>query len=86
MPRRLMQGRVVSDKPDQTIVVVVERRYRHPVYGKFVRKSSKFHAHDPLNKGKVGDTVTIRECRPLSKLKRWELCEGVSGEEARAET
>lgn len=67
-----MQGVVVSDKNDKTIVVNVERRVMHPIYRKFIRRSKRFHAHDPENRFKVGDVVRIRECRPLSALKRWE--------------
>lgn len=73
MPRRVMQGVVVSDKGDKTIIVRVERRVRHPIYKKFVRRSNKFAAHDAENRFKEGDTVRIRECRPLSKTKRWEV-------------
>jgi small subunit ribosomal protein S17 len=73
--RRIKQGRVVSDKMDKTIVVVSETRVPHPVYGKIVRKSVKFKAHDEQNDAKTGDTVRITECRPLSKDKRWRLVE-----------
>jgi small subunit ribosomal protein S17 len=73
--RRMKQGRVVSDKMDKTIVVVSETRVPHPVYGKIVRKSVKFKAHDETNDAKTGDTVRIMECRPLSKDKRWRLVE-----------
>ncbi len=73
--RRMKQGRVVSDKMDKTIVVVSETRVPHPVYGKIVRKSVKFKAHDEQNDAKTGDTVRIAECRPLSKDKRWRLVE-----------
>ena len=73
--RRSKQGRVVSDKMDKTIVVVSETRVPHPVYGKIVRKSVKFKAHDEQNDAKIGDTVRIAECRPLSKDKRWRLVE-----------
>jgi small subunit ribosomal protein S17 len=73
--RRTKQGRVVSDKMDKTIVVVSETRVPHPVYGKIVRKSVKFKAHDEKNDAKTGDTVRIMECRPLSKDKRWRLVE-----------
>ncbi len=75
--RRIKQGRVVSDKMDKTIVVVSETRVPHPVYGKIVRKSVKFKAHDEQNDAKTGDTVRIMECRPLSKDKRWRLVEVV---------
>ena len=73
MPRRVLQGPVVSDRNDKTVVVRVERQVMHPVYKKYVRKSNKFHAHDENNRFKMGDIVRIRECRPLSKLKRWEV-------------
>jgi len=73
--RRTKQGRVVSDKMDKTIVVVSETRVPHPVYGKIVRKSVKFKAHDESNDAKTGDMVRIMECRPLSKQKRWRLVE-----------
>jgi small subunit ribosomal protein S17 len=73
--RRTKQGRVVSDKMDKTIVVVSETRVPHPVYGKIVRKSVKFKAHDETNDAKIGDTVRIMECRPMSKDKRWRLVE-----------
>jgi small subunit ribosomal protein S17 len=75
--RRTKQGRVVSDKMDKTIVVLSETRVPHPVYGKIVRKSVKFKAHDEQNDAKIGDTVRIMECRPLSKDKRWRLIEVV---------
>jgi len=75
--RRVKQGRVVSDKMDKTIVVVSETRVPHPVYGKIVRKSVKFKAHDEQNDAKIGDTVRIMECRPLSRDKRWRLVEVV---------
>ncbi|MBV9269839.1 MAG: 30S ribosomal protein S17 [Candidatus Eremiobacteraeota bacterium] len=75
--RRIKQGRVVSDKMDKTIVVVSETRVPHPVYGKIVRKSVKFKAHDEQNDAKTGDTVRIVECRPLSRDKRWRLVEVV---------
>jgi small subunit ribosomal protein S17 len=73
MPRRILQGKVVSDSSDKTIVVLVERRVKHPLYKKIIRKSKKYHAHDPVNAHKIGDTVRIRECRPISKLKTWEV-------------
>ena len=75
MPKRILQGVVVSDKQDKTVVVRVERRYMHPIYKKFIRRSKKYAAHDPANAGKMGETVRIRECRPISKTKRWELVE-----------
>ncbi|RPG47422.1 MAG: 30S ribosomal protein S17 [Gammaproteobacteria bacterium TMED134] len=70
---RTVSGVVVSDKMEKGITVKVERRVKHPVYGKYVRKSSKIHAHDETNDCKVGDTVTVVECRPLSKTKTWTL-------------
>jgi len=69
MPRRVLQGTVVSTKNDKTVVVRVERQVMHPLYKKYVRKSKKFHAHDEENRFKTGDVVRIRECRPISKLK-----------------
>ncbi len=75
--RRIKQGRVVSDKMSKTIVVVSETRAAHGVYGKVVRKSTKFKAHDESNDAKIGDVVRIQECRPLSKEKRWRLIEVV---------
>lgn len=71
--KRRLSGHVVSDKSDKTIVVKVERRYKHPKYSKFVTKSKKYHAHDEKNTAKIGDKVTIIEAKPFSKLKRWEL-------------
>lgn len=73
MPRRVLQGVVVSDKADKTIVVLVERRVMHPIYKKFIRQSKKYMAHDESNACKAGDVVRIRECRPLSKRKCWEV-------------
>ena len=71
MPKRVLQGVVVSDKSNKTVVVEVERRYTHPVLKKTVRRSKKYHAHDENNTFKVGDVVRIEESRPLSKTKRW---------------
>jgi small subunit ribosomal protein S17 len=71
MPKRILQGVVVSDKGDKTVVVSVERQVMHPVYKKFVKKSKKFAAHDENNQCKVGDRVSIEECRPISKNKSW---------------
>jgi small subunit ribosomal protein S17 len=73
MPKRILQGVVVSDKQDKTIVVRVERRLMHPIYKKFIRRSKKYAAHDENNVGKIGDVVRIQECRPISKNKTWEL-------------
>lgn len=71
MPRRILQGRVVSDKMDKTITVVVERKTMHPIYKKYVKSSKKFAAHDEANFFKKGDMVEIEECRPISKRKTW---------------
>ena len=73
MPRRVMQGVVVSDKMNKTVTVKVERRVMHSLYKKFIRRSKKYSAHDENNACKVGDVVSIRECRPISKNKRWEV-------------
>lgn len=73
MPRRILQGVVVSDKCDKTVTVLVERQKMHPVYHKSIKRSKKFTAHDPENRYKVGAAVQIRECRPLSKTKCWEV-------------
>jgi small subunit ribosomal protein S17 len=70
---RTLSGLVVSDRMDKTITVKVERRVKHPVYGKFIRRSTKLHAHDGENECRMGDTVTVVECRPLSKSKTWML-------------
>jgi small subunit ribosomal protein S17 len=75
MPKRVLQGTVVSDKQDKTVVVRVERRYTHPLLKKTVRRSKKFHAHDESNKYKIGDIVRISEHKPISKLKRWIVVE-----------
>lgn len=71
MPRRVLEGDVVSAKTDKTITVLVERRFMHPIYKKYLKRTSKFTAHDPANKYKAGDRVSIIECRPISKTKRW---------------
>ncbi len=71
--KRTLKGEVVGDKAEKSIVVRVQRRFKHPIYSKFVTKSKKYHAHDSENKAKIGDTVTIIESRPFSKLKKWEL-------------
>lgn len=73
MPRRVLQGVVVSDKNDKTVTVLVERRVMHPVYKKFIRRTKKYHAHDADNVFKAGDVVRIRECRPISRTKCWEV-------------
>lgn len=70
---RTVTGKVVSDKMDKTITVLVERRVRHPIYGKYITRSSKLHAHDEKNECKIGDVVTVYETRPLSRTKTWAL-------------
>ncbi len=80
MPKKVYTGRVVSDKMDKTVVVVVERLTQHPLYKKTIKKIAKFKAHDEENKYKVGDKVSIIESRPLSKDKRWRVVEIVEGE------
>ena len=78
MPKRVLQGVVVSDKQDKTIVVKVERRFTHPVLKKTVRRSKNYHAHDEANSAKVGETVSIEESRPYSKQKTWKLVEAAA--------
>ncbi|MDH3662745.1 MAG: 30S ribosomal protein S17 [Alphaproteobacteria bacterium] len=73
MPRRVLQGTVVSDKQDKTVVVSVNRRVMHPLYKKYINRSKKYSAHDEENRFKAGDLVKIRECRPISKNKCWEV-------------
>jgi len=70
---RTVTGKVISDKMDKTVTVLVERRVRHPIYGKYITRSSKLHAHDEKNECKIGDVVTVYETRPLSKTKTWAL-------------
>ncbi len=70
---RTVTGRVVSDKMDKTVTVLVERKVAHPIYGKYVKRSTKLHAHDEMNECNMGDTVSIEECKPLSKSKSWRL-------------
>ena len=73
MPKRILTGTVTSDKNDQTVTVLVERRFTHPVLKKTIRKSKKYRAHDAQNQFKTGDMVRIQECAPVSKTKRWEV-------------
>lgn len=68
---RTLQGKVISDKMDKSITVAVERQVKHPIYGKYIKRTTKIHAHDEQNQCKEGDFVSIRECRPLSKTKSW---------------
>ena len=74
---RTLTGKVVSDKMDKSIVVLIERQVQHPLYGKLIRRSTKLHAHDENNTAKIGDVVTIKESRPISKTKSWTLVEVV---------
>ncbi len=73
MSRRVLRGTVVSDGPDKTVIVRVDRQVRHPLYKKIIRRSKKFAAHDPENRFRTGDLVRIRECRPVSRTKSWEV-------------
>lgn len=73
MPKRILQGTVVSDAADKTVSVLVERRIKHPLYKKTIRSSKKYAAHDEQNKAKVGEVVRIEECRPISKTKTWKV-------------
>jgi len=75
MPKRILQGKVVSDANDKTVVISVERSFKHPMYKKVVRRSKKYHAHDENNQCKVGDIIQIEECRPISKNKTWKVVE-----------
>ena len=77
MPKRVLTGQVVSDKTDKTVVVRVERKVKHPLYGKIIRRSKKYHAHDEDNSFKAGETVRIEETRPISKLKTWKVLDKV---------
>ena len=76
MPKRVLSGTIVSDKGDKTVVVNVERKVKHPLYGKIIRRSKKYHAHDEGNVFKLGQTVRIEECAPMSKLKTWKVIDG----------
>lgn len=87
MPRRILEGNVVSDKMDKTITVLVERRYIHPVYKKYIKRTDKYAAHDEANAYKVGDRVQITECRPISKRKTWTVVDaGAVAAPKKAET
>ena len=77
MPKRVLTGRIVSDKTDKTVVVSVERRVKHPLYGKIIKRSKKYHAHDEANEYKQGETVRIEETAPISKLKTWKVVDRV---------
>ena len=77
MPKRVLTGLIVSDKGDKTVVVNVERKVKHPLYGKIIRRSKKYHAHDEANEYKAGETVRIEETAPMSKLKNWRVLDRV---------
>ena len=77
MPKRILVGTVTSDKTDKTVTVLVERKVKHPLYGKIIRRSKKYHAHDEGNEFKPGDTVRIEETRPISKTKTWKVLDRV---------
>ena len=78
MPKRVLTGVIVSDKGEKTVVVNVERKVKHPLYGKIIRRSKKYHAHDEANEYKQGETVRIEEIAPMSKLKTWKVIERVN--------
>src|SRR3982751_501231 len=84
MPKRVLTGTVVSDKADKTVVVRVERRGKHPLYGKIIRLSKKYHAHDAANEVHVGEIVRIEECAPISKLKTWQVVDRIGSARAAA--
>jgi small subunit ribosomal protein S17 len=82
MPKRVLSGTVVSDKGDKTVVVRVERRVKHPLYGKIIKLSKKYHAHDEANAYKSGEQVRIEECAPVSKLKTWKVIDRIGAAKA----
>ena len=84
MPKRVLTGTVVSDKGDKTVVVRVERRVKHPLYGKIIKLSKKYHAHDAANEFHVGEIVRIEECAPISKLKTWTVVDRIGAAKAAA--
>lgn len=86
MPRRVLEGKVVSNKCAKTVTVLVERKIKDPLYGKIIRRSAKYAAHDEGNQWNVGDLVSIEECRPISKSKKWRVVDGKSMGESQAKT
>jgi small subunit ribosomal protein S17 len=86
MPRRVLEGKVVSNKNTKTVTVLVERKVRDPLYGKIIRRSAKYAAHDETNQWKIGDLVSIEECRPISKTKKWRVVGGKALGESQALT
>ena len=85
MPKRVLTGMIASDKGDKTVVVNVERKVKHPLYGKIIRRSKKYHAHDEANEYKAGETVRIEETKPISKLKTWKVIDRVNARATPAE-
>ncbi|MBV8238935.1 MAG: 30S ribosomal protein S17 [Sphingomonas sp.] len=85
MPKRVLTGVIVSDKGEKTVVVNVERKVKHPLYGKIIRRSKKYHAHDEANEYKAGETVRIEETKPISKLKTWKVIDRVNARATPAE-
>ena len=85
MPKRVLTGTVVSDKTDKTVVILVERKVKHAMYGKIIRRTKKYHAHDEGNVFKEGETVRIEECAPISKLKTWKVVGKVGADAAPVE-
>jgi small subunit ribosomal protein S17 len=86
MPRRVLEGKIVSNKCAKTVTVLVERKVKDPMYGKIIRRSAKYAAHDESGQWRVGDRVEIEECRPMSKTKRWKVVSGTSTGESQAKT
>jgi small subunit ribosomal protein S17 len=86
MPRRVLEGKVVSNKCNKTVTVLVERKVRDPLYGKIIRRSAKYAAHDENNQWQIGDLVSIEECRPMSKSKTWRVTGGKAMGESQAKT
>ncbi|RKF21884.1 30S ribosomal protein S17 [Altericroceibacterium spongiae] len=84
MPKRILTGTVVSDKTDKTVTVLVERKVKHPLYGKIIRRSKKYHAHDEDNAYAVGEKVRIEETKPISKTKTWKVLDRIQGGEIAA--
>ena len=84
MPKRILTGTVTSDKTDKTVTVKVERKVKHPLYGKIIRRSKKYHAHDETNEYKAGDTVRIEETRPISKTKSWIVLDRITASKGEA--
>ncbi len=84
MPKRILTGTVTSDKTDKTVTVKVERRVKHPLYGKIIKRSKKYHAHDEANEYNVGDTVRIEETRPISKTKTWKVIDRITASKGQA--